>query len=602
MTPAIEGKARHAGDYAIILLSMLAFGLFYVFYQPDSFRALDFIDPDDALRLVEVRDWMGGQSWFDVSQHRINPPAGGQMHWWRLLDVPIAACIWLFGLFIAPAQAEHIALIVWPLLLYGLFLLMLRAVLQQLGGRALCWTGLLIPVTMIFVTRQFAPLRIDHHGWQIVAATALLALALGARSGTKGALAGLVMAFYLSISLEALPYFLLFGGLFAFSYWRGADGWPMLRGFLLACTFATVLSVPASRGWQALTVSYCDGLSAPYLGALVAGSIAMLLAGRIIGHASAVRRLILLSVTGLAALAAFLLVAPQCSRGPFGQLDPLVHDYWYLNVKEGLPLTAQTLDMALYSLIPTIIGLIGSTLAWRSSRGAARVNWSLLLTLQIGAGIISCLVMRAMYVSHAFAVPGVAFTLLMIWHWARRLEPAPLRILASTAVVLALPPVPMAAVAKMQSALADEPTEKTEMRVSACFRSANIDRLNAVPKAVLFAPIDIGPSILTDTGHSVIATGHHRNQAEIKAVMQAFMGDAALARSVVTRSRADLLLFCPDTAEMDVYIKVAPNGLAARLIKGDIPAWLRPLPHHGASPIRLYRIDRTAPSSPGSGR
>ena len=84
--------------------------------------------------------------------------------------------------------------------------------------------------------------------------------------------------------------------------------------------------------------------------------------------------------------------------------------------------------------------------------------------------------------------------------------------------------------------------------------------------------------------------------------MQAFMGDAALARSVVTRSRADLLLFCPDTAEMDVYIKVAPNGLAARLIKGDIPAWLRPLPHHGASPIRLYRIDRTAPSSPGSGR
>ena len=33
MTPAIEGKARHAGDYAIILLSMLAFGLFYAFYQ-----------------------------------------------------------------------------------------------------------------------------------------------------------------------------------------------------------------------------------------------------------------------------------------------------------------------------------------------------------------------------------------------------------------------------------------------------------------------------------------------------------------------------------------------------------------------------------------
>ena len=89
---------RRRWDVAAILLSMLALTGFFAMFQNGGFRALDFIDPDDALRLVEVRDWMAGQSWFDVSQHRINPPFGGEMHWWRLLDVPIAGFITLFGI------------------------------------------------------------------------------------------------------------------------------------------------------------------------------------------------------------------------------------------------------------------------------------------------------------------------------------------------------------------------------------------------------------------------------------------------------------------------------------------------------------------------
>jgi hypothetical protein len=51
-------------------------------------------DPDDALRLVELRDWLGGQGWFDVTQYRIDPAHGGvAMHWSRLVDVPLAAVV-----------------------------------------------------------------------------------------------------------------------------------------------------------------------------------------------------------------------------------------------------------------------------------------------------------------------------------------------------------------------------------------------------------------------------------------------------------------------------------------------------------------------------
>ena len=49
----------------------------------------DAMSTDDAMRLVQVRDWIGGQGWFDLFQHRLDPP-GASMHWSRVVDVPWA--------------------------------------------------------------------------------------------------------------------------------------------------------------------------------------------------------------------------------------------------------------------------------------------------------------------------------------------------------------------------------------------------------------------------------------------------------------------------------------------------------------------------------
>jgi len=46
------------------------------------------LSTDDAMRLVEVRDLLGGQSWFDLTQYRLAPPEGVRMHWSRLIDLP----------------------------------------------------------------------------------------------------------------------------------------------------------------------------------------------------------------------------------------------------------------------------------------------------------------------------------------------------------------------------------------------------------------------------------------------------------------------------------------------------------------------------------
>ena len=71
-------------------------------------------DPDSFLRLVQVRDLLAGQGWFDLVQHRMDPPGGALIHWSRLIDAPIAGLILLGNLF---GDGERFALTAWPLLL-----------------------------------------------------------------------------------------------------------------------------------------------------------------------------------------------------------------------------------------------------------------------------------------------------------------------------------------------------------------------------------------------------------------------------------------------------------------------------------------------------
>ena len=181
-------------------------------------------------------------------------------------------------------------------------------------------------------------------------------------------------------------------------------------------------------------------------------------------------------------------MAPQCSSGPFAALDPLVRQYWYLNVLEGLPITAQVPLIALYSIIPTALGLLGSWLAIRRVAEPLRGDWRVLLVLQIGAAAISIWVLRALYVSHAFAVPGCAYLALATWQRARTIEKVPARVLASVAVVIAVPAVPLAIVSKLDEAAAANASNAMTPVLNPCFpqepyRRAQPDRADRAVRA-----------------------------------------------------------------------------------------------------------------------
>ena len=93
-------------------------------------------DPDDFMRLDQVRDWLAGQSWWDVRQYRMDPPAGADMHWSRLVDLPIAACLLLARLVLPEPAASIAAMTAVPLLQLLLAMALLRALMRTLGASA----------------------------------------------------------------------------------------------------------------------------------------------------------------------------------------------------------------------------------------------------------------------------------------------------------------------------------------------------------------------------------------------------------------------------------------------------------------------------------
>lgn len=551
-----------------------------------GFATLAFRDPDDAMRLVQIRDWIGGQAFHDISQHRVNPPFGGPMHWSRIVDMPIAGLILLLRPLLGPAGAELIACAIMPCLLLGglTAALFLAARRVANSGIALLSVALLLTAPSILV--QFTPLRIDHHGWQIMLAAVALTGAMDGRAARGGIVAALALALWLQISSEALPYAAIFAGAFALRHWIARDQAPRFIAFALTLGSAALLLLALLRGTDALMTSQCDAFSAAYLWPLVALAAATGIAARLIGAASAARRLAVAGVGGGAALTLFLLIGGPCLSGdPFAMLGPLAYKLWYLKVMEGRPFWEQGASMQGVILLPSLIGLGATLLAARADEGDRRMRWLTLALLLAGAIAVSMLVMRALSVAHLLALPGIAWLLLRLFHRVQASRLALVRIVGSVALVILTP----AGLSAIWVAIADQP-EPAKKASADCRSAAVLAPLKALPDATLLAPIDLGPDILAQTPHSVIGTAHHRNAMGITAVIHGFVDAPDAARAAIGRTRATYVVTCDGLNEVRLYGEANPRGLAAMLARKQVPGWLIPLP--GKGPLHIYRINR----------
>ena len=98
---------------AVLVWAVLS--LFLVIAHWPDIMALSLSDADDNLRLMQVRALLAGQGWFDLTQYRLDPPRGADLHWSRLVDLPIATIILVAQPFVGTGTAEKLAVAVAPL-------------------------------------------------------------------------------------------------------------------------------------------------------------------------------------------------------------------------------------------------------------------------------------------------------------------------------------------------------------------------------------------------------------------------------------------------------------------------------------------------------
>ncbi|RYD49452.1 MAG: hypothetical protein EOP60_13785, partial [Sphingomonadales bacterium] len=299
-------------------------------------RGLAFPDPDDAMRLVEARDWIGGQSWWDVGQHRL---AAGDMHWSRLVDIPLALVMLLFRPLLGVAGAEQAALVVVPLLTLLAVLALVAALTRRLLDLERAKLAVLIAPLSVPLLYQLRPMRIDHHGWQVVLALGALHCLVARPAWRSGAIAGLCLAALITISLEGSPIAATLCGIAALAWAFDPGRRPALLGTVWSLFLGVAALHLATRG-ASYAAPLCDAVSPAWLFVLGVSAIGTTLA-TLAARAPLALRIGALAMVGIACAALLLRLAPECVAGPFAQLDPLTRTLWYENVSEGLPLWRQ---------------------------------------------------------------------------------------------------------------------------------------------------------------------------------------------------------------------------------------------------------------------
>lgn len=570
----------------------LGYCVYFVAYRWNNIQAFVLIDTDDNMRMSQVRALLAGQDWFDLRQHRLIPPIGANIHWSRLVDLPLAGLILLFRPMFGGVVAEKIAITVAPMLPLLLLLFALALTVRRLlDTRAypVVFAALFFAGSAL---GMFMPTRIDHHGWQLAMLALAVAGAVDPKHGRGGAVVGLATALSLTIGLEMLIYLALLGASVVLFWVVDRTERERLGAYALTLGGGTALGFLAFASYDNRQ-AVCDALSPVWLSDALLGA-ALLFGLAWLSPNCWKRRLTLAAVAGLAIAAFHALVWPHCLSRLEG-VSPEVQQLWLSHVREARPVYRHGWQTALSIIAVPVTGVIGwLVLAWVRRRDPAQLRRVL-----------------------AAAAPAMAATLLLLWQ--TRTGPASQILGAAGAIVIAWLGTPLMSQSKYMLArtlgtvvvvvvglgglipLAANFYPKEPKKASAkavdkangqCPSLRALRPIAQQPKGLVFTFVDLGPRLITVTHHDAITGPYHRNGEQIADVMKAFRGPEPQAHAIIDKYHANYLLTCPNMSTATIFMAEAKDGFYAQLQKGRVPAWLEPVKLPKDSPFRMWRVKR----------
>jgi hypothetical protein len=550
---------------------------------------------DDYMRLVEVRDLLAGQGWFDLTQYRLDPPAGVVMHWSRVVDTPIAFLIQILTPLAGRAGAEWATATLWPVLLLLPTLAFAGLLAHRLAGEAAGIAASLPAVLLVAVAGpvlvHFHPGALDHHDLQLVLLMVTITAAAW-RGDTRflPALGGLAAAMSIAIGLEMMPALAAILAAVGLRWAiEGEDVAPLTSAFGLAFGVGTIALFVATVPSASWTNPAYDEISIVWMAvaAISGGMIALLATASRRLHDARVRLCI---GAGAGLISAGLVIAayPHALADPYASVDPLLADLWLSHVMEarGMFEILKTPSEALPIYLPPFAALMLGGLALRKSAPSERALFLAPLFALVALIAVSVWQLRAMPGANLVAQPVLAAAILRLLGFgtvgfSRARYIGALFLVSSPFLILAGPGLAYIASGENRAAASKTVT---------CRHPADVAALNSLAPGLVLSFIDSGPAILAATPHSVLAAPYHRNNDGNKAAYDAFLsGDGAAAR-ILKERHVTYVAICLGTTDLKIFNRAAPDGLAMRLARREVPPYLEPIAGDPAAPLRVYRI------------
>ena len=130
---------------------------------------------------------------------------------------------------------------------------------------------------------------------------------------------------------------------------------------------------------------------------------------------------------------------------------------------------------------------------------------------------------------------------------------------------------------------------------SSCRNVSSLAPLAELSRGRIMAPIDLGPAILVATDHAIFAAPYHRNNDGNLAMLHLMTAAPPAARQILSDHQVDYIVICTGSLEQGDFVKLAPDGLAARLGRGEVPHFLRPVDLRLPGKLVAWRVRRDGP-------
>ena len=586
-----------------MFLCWLYFVLCFAVHPQSPITHGRFIDPDDTLYAVQSAELLDGQSWYDLTEHRMDPPKGVNVYYSRLLELTYAATIGVLTPFVDRANAIFIMAALWPpsFLLGLLFAVRRQARLLIPKG----WAELtaLVIILMQGVLYDFMPGHIDHHGFGALLVSLCLGFGLSMIANPSktrsAAAAGATLALALSVALESLPWLL------TFSAFIGA--WACLKPERAnsALAFGGALSLVGSillltyRAPADLFTIDLTSFSFVYIILLYGIGLCMAVVWLLRREPDTPKKVAQAVIFAATTGTLFLCTFPDLLFGPYGAVDKEFVDFILPFIKETTPLVEIQAAMPIVVCFLPWPLLSLAVCAWqmRINRYRRRQMW-LLIGMTLTVATLLALFYEERYMAYAQLFGAIPLTFLA---WKLMRHASFLRTATLVGVMLIYP-------VGSEALFYDKPaldillypmlTYTPPCDVSAAAHVLENAPYNAGAPKLILNGINEGMDLLLETRHTVLSAPFHENiNGNLDALRFFQATDPQTAEEIIRRRGVDFVLLCRKTESIYLYTDpqqasetAISRPLAKRLLSNDIPAWLHPIPLDKGSDILLFQV------------